>query len=335
MDDSSPHEVLTRLISGYQQSQAIYVAAKLKIADLLREGPRTVDELAQTTGAHAPSLYRLLRALASVGIFAEVDGGRFTLTPAAELLRSDHPESQWAFAVMMGEEHYHVWGDLFFTVETGQIAFDRIYGMPIFEFLSENPEKGRIFDAAMSGIHGRETAPLLDAYDLSDIGVLADIGGGNGSVLTAALQRYPHLRGILFDLPSVIERSRAALQAAGVEDRCELMAGDFFQSAPAGADAYLLRHIIHDWDDEKAIRILRNVQQAMKSDSRVLVAEFLMPEGDGDSRTKFLDLTMMLIPGGKERTEEEYRRLFAAAGLELTRITPTAGGICVLRGEKL
>lgn len=334
MNESSPREELSRLIGGYQQSQAIYVAAKLQIADLLQGGPRSVEELAQATGAHARSLYRLLRALAGLGIFAEDDQRRFTLTPLAEPLCSDHPDSQWAFAVMMGEEHYHVWGDLFFTVETGQTAFDRIYGMPVFEFLSENPEKGRIFDAAMTGIHGRETLPLLDAYDFSNIGVLADIGGGNGSVISAILNRHPRLRGILFDLPPVIERTRSHLEAAGLQDRCELVAGDFFQTVPPAADAYLLRHIIHDWNDAQATLILRNIQQAMKPESRVLVLETILPPGNQPSPIKFLDLTMMLIPGGQERTEEEYRRLFAAAGLELTDITPTQGGISVLAGEK-
>jgi hypothetical protein len=334
MNNLPPQEELSRLISGYQQGQAIHVAAKLKIADLLSGGSRTVEELVDATGAHAPSLYRLLRALAGIGIFVEDEERRFGLTPLAEPLRSDVPNSQWAYAVMMGEEHYHVWGDLFFAVETGQNAFERIYGMPIFEFLSENPEKGRIFDAAMSSIHGRETLPLLDAYDFSEIELLADIGGGNGSVLTAVLQRYPKLRGLLFDLRPVIERSRRRLRTAGVADRCQLVTGDFFQAVPSGADAYLLRHIIHDWNDEKATLILRNIHRAMKADGRLLVLETVLPPGNQPSAARFLDLTMMLLPGGQERTEEEYRRLFADAGFRITRITPTSSSISVIEGER-
>jgi hypothetical protein len=334
MNNLTPQEELSRLISGYQQSQAIHVAAKLKIADLLADGPCTVDDLAEATGAHAPSLYRLLRTLAGMGIFVEDEERRFGLTPLAEPLRSDTPNSQWAYAVMMGEEHYHVWGDLFFAVETGQNAFERIYGMPIFEFLSENPEKGRIFDAAMTSIHGRETLPLLDAYDFSDIELLADIGGGNGSVLTAVLQRYPQLRGLLFDLRPVIERSRWNLRGAGLVERCQLVTGDFFQAVPSGADAYLLRHIIHDWNDEKAVLILRNVRRAMKADGRLLVLETVLPPGNQPSPARFLDLTMMLLPGGQERTEEDYHRLFADAGFRLTRIIPTSSTISVIEGER-
>src|SRR5688500_16481765 len=230
MQEQSPRTEVFGWIGAYQQSQAICVAAKREIAGRLEDGPRTVEELARATGAHAQALYRVLRALASIGVFAEEDECRFTLTPMAELLCRDTPDSQWAFAVMMGEEHYHVWGDLFFAVETGQNAFERIYGIPVFEFLSENPEKGRVFDAAMTSIHGRETGLLLDVYDFSVIGTLADIGGGNGSVLTAVLQRYPQLRGVLFDLAPVIERSRRNIEAAGLGDRCELVVGDFFQS---------------------------------------------------------------------------------------------------------
>jgi hypothetical protein len=330
----STRDELASLIGGYQQSQAIHVAAKLGIADLLQDGPRPLAELAEATGAHSSSLYRLLRALAGIGIFAEVDDRLFALTPLAEPLGRDHPDSQWAFAVMMGEEHYHVWGDLFFAVETGENAFERIYGMPVFEFLSENPEKGRIFDAAMTSIHGRETLPLLEAYDFAGVELLADIGGGNGSVLSAVLKRYPDMRGILFDLPPVIERARANVEAAGLSGRCRFATGDFFQEVPAGADAYLLRHIIHDWDDEKAARILRSVHTAMKPESRLLVLETILPPGNEPSNAKFLDLTMLLLPGGQERTEEEYRRLFASAAFRIARIIPTRGGLSVIEGVK-
>lgn len=334
MDQHRAQEEISRLIHGYWRSQAVYVAAKLRIADLLAEQPRTTKELADKTGAHERSLYRVLRALASIGIFAEEDDGRFSMTPLAEPLRSDVAGSKWAMAVMMGEEHFHVWGDLIFTVETGLTAFDRIYSMPIFEFLSDSPEKGRIFDQAMTSVHGREVEPMIAAYDFSGIGTLADIGGGNGSLLTTVLRKYEKMHGILFDLPTVIERSAKNLEAAGLHDRCQTVSGDFFQKVPAGADAYLLRHIIHDWDDEKAASILQNVWEAMKDGGRLLVLESIIPPGNEPFFGKWLDLTMMLIPGGQERTEKEYRKLFEDAGFELSRIVPTSTEVSIIEGTK-
>ena len=194
MNPAEVQQRMAEMFTGYWKSQAVYAAAKLEIADLLAEGPKTVDELAAATGANGPSLYRLLRALASIDIFTESDDRRFALTPLAATLRRGVPGSQWAMAVMMGEEHYHVWGDLIFSIETGETAFNRIYGMPIFEYLTENEEKGRIFDEAMTSIHGRETAAILDAYDFTSVKVLADIGGGNGSTLIPILQKHPHLQ---------------------------------------------------------------------------------------------------------------------------------------------
>lgn len=334
MNYQSAQDEISGLIHGYWKSQAVYVAAKLRIADLLTEGPRTTKELAEETGAHDRSLYRVLRALASIGIFTEEDDGRFSMTPLAELLRSDVPGSKWAMAVMMGEEHFHVWGDLIFTVETGLTAFDRIYGMPIFEFLSDSPEKGRIFDQAMTSVHGREVELMIAAYDFSGIGTLADIGGGNGSLLTAVLTKHQKMKGILFDLPSVIERSTRNIEAAGLADRCQTVSGDFFQEVPAGADAYLLRHIIHDWDDEKGVTILQSVRKAMKDDSRLLVLESIIPPGNEPFFGKWLDLTMMLIPGGQERTDEEYRKLFEDAGLWITQIVPTSTEVSIIEGTK-
>jgi hypothetical protein len=333
----NPAEVQQRyseLLSGYWKTQAVYAAAKMEIADLLADGPKLIDQLAKETGAHGPSLYRLLRALASIEMFAETDDGRFALTPLAEPLRRGVPGSQWAMAVMMGEEHYHAWGDLIFSLETGETAFNRIYGMPIFEFLSANEEKGRIFDEAMTSIHGRETAAIAGACDFTNVKVLADIGGGNGSTLIPILQKHPHLRGILFDLPPVVERARENVVAAGLANRCELIAGSFFESIPRGADAYFLRHIIHDWYDEQSLTILRHCHASMPADGRLLVAESVIPPGNGPSFGKWLDLTMMVMPGGKERTEAEYGELYRQAGFKLTSITPTAAEVSVIEGRK-
>jgi O-methyltransferase domain/Dimerisation domain len=335
MGTASPQEVMNRMLTGYWTTQALYVAAKLGIADLLTHGPRSADDLAQATEVHAPSLYRLLRALASMGVFAEDGAARFSLTPLAECLRSGVPGSQRALAIMSGEEHYKAWGELLYSVRTGKIAFDKLYGMPVFDFLSKNLEQAKVFDAAMVGVHGRETAAMTDAYDFSGIGVLADIGGGNGSLLTTVLTKHPALRGILYDLPGVTERAEADLQAAGLADRCRVVGGNFFDSVPVGADAYLMRHIIHDWEDEKATKILRNVHRAMGEGGRLLVVEGVIPPGNDPCFGKLLDLTMLTIPGGKERTEEEYRALFETGGFQLTRIVPTKAEVSVIEGKKM
>ena len=216
MEPSSPPELLNRMLTGYWTTQAIYVAAKLGIADLLKHGPRSAHDLAHATKAHAPSLYRLLRALASIGVFADNGAGRFSLTPLAECLRSDVPGSQRALAIMCGEEHYQAFGELLYSVQTGKTAFDKLYGMPVFDFLSKNLEQAKTFDAAMVGVHGRETAAMMDAYDFSGIAVLADIGGGNGSLLAAVLKNYPAMQGILYDQPGVAERAQANLLTAGL-----------------------------------------------------------------------------------------------------------------------
>jgi hypothetical protein len=334
MEPPSPQEHLDRLLTGYRVSQALYVAAKLGLADLLRDGPRTADDLAVVTGTHPRSLYRLLRALASVGVFAEDGRQRFGLTSLAECLRSDAPGAQRAMAILVGEMLYPTWGELLSSVKTGRSAFEKIHGQPVFEYLARHPEQAKLFDDAMVGIHGRETAAMLDAYDFSGVNVLADLGGGNGSVLTAVLHQYPDMRGILFDLLGVAERARANIEAAGLADRCRVISGDFFESVPGGADAYLLRHIVHDWDDEKATVILRNVHAAMGKAGRLLVVEFVLRPGNEPSFGKLLDLAMLLIPGGQERTEDEYRRLFEVAGFRLTRLVPTTAEVCVIEGQK-
>jgi hypothetical protein len=218
-------------------------------------------------------------------------------------------------------------------VQTGQTAFDKVFGQPIFDFFAENPEPGRLFDQAMTGVHGRETGAMLDAYDFTGIRTLADIGGGNGSVITAILHKYPALQGLIFDRPGVLARTQANLEAAGLAQRCQLVAGNFFESVPAGADAYLLRHIIHDWDDAQSLTILRHCRTAMGGGGKLLVIEGIVPAGNAPSVSKFFDLAMMVLPGGMERTEEEYRRLFDASGFTLTRIVPTSTWISVIEGE--
>jgi hypothetical protein len=334
MTQPAPPMTIASLLIGYWTSQSVHVAAKLGLADLVHQhGPQTAEQLAAATSTHADSLYRLLRALASVGVFREDEERRFGLTPLAEQLRSDVEGSQRAFATMAGEEHYASWGELLYSIRTGRTAFEKIYGQPIFDWLSTHSEQAATFDAAMVAVHGRETGAMLDAYDFSSIGMLADVGGGNGSVLRAVLARHPKLRGMLCDLGGVVERAKPLIAKAGLADRLQTMPTNFFESVPEGADAYLMRHIIHDWADAEALVILRNIRRAIRSDGRLLVVEGIVPKGNDPSFTKVLDLNMLVIPGGKERTEDEYRQLYEAAGFRLSSITPTKTDVSVIEGR--
>jgi ubiquinone/menaquinone biosynthesis C-methylase UbiE len=328
----SDKQKLLQFLTAYWVSQAIMVAAKLGIADLVKDGPRSVEELATATGAHAPSLHRLLRGLASVGIFEADGAGRFGLTGMARCLL-DGPMSQRAVALMLADEHYTAWGELLYSVQTGQPAFDKVFGKPVFDYMAEHPEQARIFDAAMTGFHGEETQRIIDAYDFSQFGTVVDIGGGNGSVLVPLLQRNKNVRGILFDLANVIERAKPQLAAAGIADRCDAVAGDFFKQVVPGGDAYFMRHIIHDWTDEQCTVILRNIRKVIPPHGKLLVCEMVIPPGNEPNIGKLLDLNMLVIPGGRERTAEEYDALFAGAGFKLERIVPTSSTVSVVEGR--
>ncbi len=313
-------------------TQAIYVAAELGIADLLTDGPRTIEELAEQTSANGDALYRVLRALANVGIFSEEESYRFSLTPLAENLLSDAPGSLRPFGIMMGAEFYQSWGNLLYSAQTGKQGFEKRYGVPFFQYMTEHHERHSIYDAAMM-VHGiAETEPMLDAYDFSGFQTVVDVGGGHGRMLAAILNRYPEINGILFDLPAVAQRSQSIISGLGLSDRCQIVGGDFFDSLPA-ADAFVLRHIIHDWDDKEAISILRNCRDAMNPEGRILVVETVIPPLNEPCFGKWLDL-MMLIVGGRERTEEQYRQLFSKAGLKLNRIVSTAHEISVVEGVR-
>ena len=334
MTDQANYQQLEQMITGYWKSQSIYAAAKLEIADLLIDGPQTPVQLAAATQTDAESLYRLLRALASIGIFEENEAGEFSLTPLAEPLRSDHPHSKQALAIMNGEDQFRPWCEIIYSLQTGEPAYDSIWGKSIFEFLSEHPDKARIFDKAMIGIHGRGTDAISDAYDFSKIKVLADVGGGNGSNLISILQANPNLQGLLFDRPHVVERAQAHFEAAGVADRCDLISGDFFESVPKGADACLLRHIIHDWNDEKSLTILKNCHTALPENGKLLIIESVIDPGNDPFMGKFVDLVMLLVTGGKERKVEQFRTLFQQAGFELTDIIPTESELSIIEGAK-
>lgn len=328
-----PEAVLTEILLGSLASQSLYVAAKLGIADLLADGPKRVDELARVADADAPSLYRVLRALASLGVFTEQDDRVFALTPAAEALRSDIPNSLRDVAIFWGEDwHWEVWGKILYSVRTGKSAWAQLHGEQVFEYFEKNKAAGEIFNRAMSSFSTVATQAVVEAYDFSDINTLIDIAGGHGRLLAGVLEANPSMRGVLFDLPHVIQGAVETLSKTSASDRVEFVRGDFFAGVPEGGDAYIMKHIIHDWDDERALTILRNIRTAMKAGGRVLVVEAVIADGNGQDFGKLLDIEMLVSPGGKERTAKEYEELFERAGLRLTRIVPTKSPYSVIEG---
>lgn len=322
------------LVTGYWVSQMIHVAAKLGLADVLEAGPQTCDELARATGAHAPSLYRLLRALTGAGIVEHLEDGRFKLTPLGEQLRTDDAASVRAFAVMLGEEHYRAWGQLYDSVMTGKTGFDSVFGCNLFEYLEKTPRMAQLFHAAMAEVAARLAPAVLRAYDFSGISSLVDVGGGSGALLTAILASCPQLHGIVYDAPAAVARAQQRLDDAGLSNRGGAIAGNFFDSVPR-ADAYILRGVIHDWDDDRARTILENCRRAASERGRVLVVEHVLPEDSQPSFSRLQDLDMLVMTGGRERTEAEYRVLFAASGFSLARVIQTSAGVYVLEGVPL
>ena len=323
---------LFQMIRGFWVSQAIYVAAKLGIADLVRRGLTTSAELAEAAGACPGELYRLLRFLASVGIFAQDRAGRFGLTPLSEYLATDVPGSLRAMAIMYGEEIYHAWGDLLHSVRTGETAFDHLYGRSHFEYLAQNPDADAVYSSAMAGFSQQETRSVISAYDWSPLRKVVDVGGGQGAFLAALLESSPDLEGVLLERDQVAAEASAEIAAAGLSARCEVIAGDFFGSVPQGGDAYLLKNILLNWDDEQCVAILRNCRRAMGERGRVLVIEAVIPPWDVPAFAKQLDLHMLVVTGGRGRVEPELRARFAAAGLELTKLIATPSPTCIVEG---
>ncbi len=326
---------MDNLINGYRVTQLLSVAAKLGIADLLAGGPEPVEELAKTVDAHADALYRALRALASLGVFAEVAPRRFALTPLADLLRTNHPRSVRALAMFHGEEPYQAWGELRFSLRTGAPAFDHVYQMSHFAYLAQHAEASAVFNRAMSDNTARSVTAVVSAYAFPATGVVVDVGGGHGAFIAAVLRAHPGLHGVLFDQPHVVEGAASTLEEAGVAPRCARLGGDFFVPPLPTGDLYTLRQVIHDWDDEQSLAILRHCVQAMALDSKILVIEALVPPGNEPSPVKFLDLQMLVMNGGRQRTEEDYRRLYAAAGLQLTRVIPTSSVFSIVEGARM
>ncbi len=325
-------DTLRSMVTGLRVAQMVYVAAKLGIADLLEDGPRHYDELAAATGTHAPSLYRLLRGLGSLGVFTEVAEGQFALAPLGEHLRTRAPGSLRDLAVFWSEDwHWRLWGELLQSVQTGEPATRRLWGMELFDYLAQNPAASAGFDRAMTGSYSARNEALVASFDFGSIGTLVDVGGGHGSLLAAILAANPGMRGILFDRPEVVAGATDVLRAAGVEERCERVGGSVFDSVPDGGDAYLLAALIHAWDDAEAAVVLRNCRRVMQPGSRLLLVEHVIPPGDVPHRGKLTDVEMLLV-GGRERTEAEFRALLTSAGFSLTRIVPTGAPHSVIEG---
>jgi hypothetical protein len=324
-----------QLATGYIVSTALQAAVQLRIADLLGDGPRSTAELAGDCGMNEDALYRLLRALASVGVFEEVPPRRFELNPAAAMLRSDAPGSLYDMVRWISSPfHMRVYSEAMHSVKTGETAVKKATGMEVFDYFAKDEELSRVFNNAMTSFSGRVVPAALEAYDFSGIRVLVDVAGGHGGVLTGVLERYPAMRGILCDLDHVIAGAKKRIAGIGMQGRVECVTTDIFAAVPEGGDAYLMKHIIHDWDDERAGLILRNIRKVLPKNGRVILLECVLAPGNAPDFGKILDLEMLLLPGGRERTADEFRALFAANGYELTKIVPTKSPLSVIEAVR-
>jgi O-methyltransferase domain/Dimerisation domain len=334
MAASAPRDELYRLIRGFQVSQAIMVAASLGLADCLEGGARDCGDLAQATGTHAPSLSRLLRALTMIGILRCDKAGVYSLTDMGQYLRSGDAGSHAAMAVLFGSGSvWAAWGSLLHAVKAGTPAFDHVHGENVWDYRTRYPEQGRIFDRAMGGGAARFATAVMQAYDFSRFRHAVDVGGGDGSFLAQLLTVHPGLRGTLFDQPHVVSEAILSESIRRLTERCCVEGGDFFTGVPAGGDVYLLKWILHDWDDAAAARILRECRRAMTARSRLLVVEHLARDGDGNADAALMDLNMMVLTGGRVRSQAELAELFREAGLRLTNVLATATPLFVLEGS--
>ncbi len=331
-----PSAVMLNLTIGHWVSRLIHMAATLRLPDLLKAGPRTVDELATAAGVQPMALYRVLRALASVGVFAETTGGRFKLTPLAATLQSGVPGSMRSWALMINENYnWNAWEELLHGVTTGQATFRKAHSMSFFEYLEKHPEDLKVFGESMTSLSTAENPAIAAAYKFSRLRTLVDVGGGHGSLVATILEANPKLKGVLFDQPSVIAGAEKDqhVTATGVAERCTLESGDFFASVPKGGDAYIMKYILHDWDDERSVKILANCRAVMNPKGRVLVVDNVIPPGNDPAWGKLLDIQMLVI-GGRERTKKEFAAMFAKAGLKLTRVWPTASPLSIVEGVR-
>jgi hypothetical protein len=331
VQDNDEIRAVLGMLRGQWLARAVETVAELGVADLVTDGSRSIDDLADATGSHAPSLYRLLRALATHGVFEELEGRRFAQTPRSATLASTHPRSLRDSARMFGSEwEWRSWGAFPHTIRTGQPSVDAVYGMSLWQYFDDvAPAAGAVFDAAMTAGSSRLTPAILAAYDFSGLSTLIDVGGGHGHLLAAVLQANPRLRGVLFDRPSTVAALHDDLRAPGVAERVEVVAGSFFDGVPTGADAYLLKLVLHDWDDESAGQILDRLREAVPAHGRLLVVERVLSRTTGLPAAALVDLEMLKNHAGRERTEDEFRALLSGAGFELTHVVP-AGFLCIL-----
>lgn len=330
-----PHAQLIQMGTAYWVSRLVHLAAELGLADHLAAGPATADELSRATKTDSPTLSRVLRTLAGLGLFTEDATRRFSLTPLGAALQRGAPGSARAsILTLAGEPVSAAWQHLSESVRTGRSGFEQAHGKPIFAWLAEHPEDAALFGETMVGFHGAEPAAVAAAYDFAQCSRIVDVGGGTGNLLTTVLAKFPQPRGVLYDLPHVTKDAAALIASRGLADRVTFEAGDFFAKVPGGGDLYLLSHVIHDWNEDQCQTILTNCRQAMKADSRLLVLEMVLPPGDAPHPGKMLDMMMLVGPGGRERTADEYRTLLARAGFRLTRVIPTDSAISIVEAVK-
>jgi hypothetical protein len=336
-NDFPPQLVLQQMIQGFQVTQCIYVAAKLGIADLLKDGPRTSEELAQLTGTHAPSLYRVLRLLTAVDLLTEGEAHSFALTPLGTYLQTGIPGSMHDTVLCYCDTPvWRAWGDLLYSAETGRAGYEHVLGRSLFDYNQLHPEHATLFNNMMTEWTAAVAPTVAAAYDFSAVGTLVDVGGGHGQMLASILQAHPTLQGVLFDQSHVVAGAPPLLERAGVADRCEVVGGDFFITVPASYEAYLLSRVIHDWDDERAIAILSRCQQAMQPRGKVLLVERVIISGRAPQVLVLeSDVQMLVLARGKERTDAEYRELLNASGFEVTRLIPVLTPFYVIEAVRV
>ncbi|MEO5569687.1 MAG: methyltransferase [Bacteroidia bacterium] len=330
-----PPVQLFQMITGFWASQCLYAAAKLDIADYVTDIPKHVNEIAKESGTHPEALYRVMRALASVGVFAEKEQKHFVHTDLSEILKSDLPVSmKYLVLAELGQEHYRGWGNLVHAVKTGEIAFNETEGESVWQYYSKHPEDGLNFMKAMTGLSEGFNHAVVPSYDWMKFKKIVDVGGGNGSLLAAILNTNKDAKGILFDEPYVTNKAHEVLSSGNVTDRVEVIGGNFFQSVPEGGDAYILKFILHDWNDERALTILKNIHTAMHHHAKLLIVEGVLLSGNEEQLGKLLDINMLVMTGGMERTEEDYRNLLGKSGFKLLKIHPTPSPMNIIEAVK-
>jgi len=332
--EAAAAQQLMQLSTGYIASTCLYLAVKLRIPDRLASSARTSADLASELSVNEDALYRVLRTLTSLGVFEEQAPRTFRNNLASSMVRSETAGSMYEMALWMSDPfHFRVYADAMDSLQTVKPAVEKTVGMPVFEYFSKHPEESEVFNNAMTMFSGMVIPAVLEVYDFSGIGTLVDVAGGHGRVLTSVLEKYSAIHGVLFDLEHVLAGARPLIESRGLADRCRTVAGDFFKAVPQGGDAYIMKHIIHDWDDERATTILKNIRAAMNRGGRLILVESVVTAGSQPDFAKLIDLEMLLLPGGRERTEQEFRDLLTDAGFTLTRIVPTKSPLSVIEAN--